>query len=172
MKDIVKAINQDKNTKTSVQAVIVIVGLILVMFFAWKVLGVIEARVYEVDASIYTENTEVNYTIESVSWSETGVMISGWCLVPEEDIKYAEMHLLIESNGVYYQVPTMLIERKNVTDLYDDGYNYDYSGFYSLIDFQNFKIEENQDFNMYMIYNSNGREDIINLNTTLRGWGQ
>ena len=165
-------LNFDKETKICIQAISVIVMAILVVAIGWKLLGVLESGVRKVDITPYNENQEIEYAIENLSWSEAGVTISGWCLMPGENIDYAEMYLVLEENGVYYQVPTMIEQRDNVTELFNDGYSYGYSGFYSLIDFQRFRIEENQDFNLYMIYKNNGREDIVNLNTTLRGWGQ
>ena len=85
-----------------------------------------------------TDIYNVHYNIDKIEISNNRVIISGWSLVLDQDIKTFETNIVLRDidKDVYYVIPTSMEKRHEVSEQQntDDGneyYNYDMSGWYA-----------------------------------------
>lgn len=73
--------------------------------------------------------------IDGFGDEEDTISLSGWCIVSGEDIGYANYYVVFHNiaEDSYYRVNTVYKQRADVTAYFNDGYNYDNSGFYTRV---------------------------------------
>ncbi len=126
------------HSKRFVAAFFVVMGVIYAV--CWMVLVRNENRIYTLkpedvvlsDASGYGFNVEnVDWEKDEISITEDYVYISGWLVKPGEQSDKVAIKIVLKdlNTGEYFVVPTEVTVRSDVTDLYNDGNEYDYCGF-------------------------------------------
>lgn len=121
----------DKNLVTSRMAGIfgVCVFLFLLFLFWWN------QRIPPVDVSNCRQDAG-HLTYECTKTYGSGyVQLEGYAYVPGADITYAKTTVLIynPADDTYYALPTGCVKMTDVTKNANDGYNYDYCGFKSVV---------------------------------------
>lgn len=96
------------------------------------------------------------------------LQISGWLIKRGENSKGINLRIVLNNTdtGEYLLLPTMLAQRADVTSAYNDGHNYDNSGFsvclpLSAVDFDNF------DYSLMALYSLNGDACLIDLDVDI-----
>lgn len=96
-----------------------------------------EMRIEAVDVSGLTiPKDEAAMDVRTASYAKdaygnNSVSIKGWCVLKGRETAPIAIHVVLKdrSDGTYYQLPTTIVKRENVTKKMDDGVNYDNSGF-------------------------------------------
>lgn len=112
---------------------------------------------------------ECSYEEDSNPLTRDRLKISGWLIKRGEDTARVTLRIVLNNinTGEYLLLPTTLLQRGDVTSAYDDGHNYDNSGFsvnlpLSVIDF------ENVNYSLMALYSLNGEEHLIDLDTDIQ----
>jgi uncharacterized membrane protein len=79
------------------------------------------------------------YNIEEISSELDPIYCSGWAFIPKENSANSTIIIILESDIIMYAIPTVNVQRKDVTSYFNQNMNYDNSGFYSKIDKQKLK---------------------------------
>lgn len=84
----------------------------------------------DVSTCQYVSGDEFKYCIDECSLENNG-NITGWLIKPGEDMNTVAIKVVFkQKNGdKAYVIPTMMQERKDVSEAMLDGKKYDYSGF-------------------------------------------
>ena len=106
--------------------------LLLCLFLSWS-----ETRIYRIDVSELTKLEEgVTVAIDNNTYikdyyGDESIAINGWCIVNGRKTAPVALHVLLRDakRDEYYEVPTTIVSRPDVTELINDGTNYDNSGF-------------------------------------------
>lgn len=95
--------------------------------------------------------------VDTFSDKNNNVILKGWCLKEEENIGYANYNIVVHGlySDKYYQIRTGYTRRDDVTEVYDDGYNYGNSGFYVNIVKENLPSDRYEICLWYCVNNNN-----------------
>lgn len=146
------------------------VSLILVVGL-WKLLIWNETRAVEYE---YAGNISANdylFYIEKVKYNADMINVRGWFLKKGEDIGTAIQHVVIRDidSGKCYKLSTKAESREDVTQSINDGHNYDMSGFNAYTDIKGI-MSDSRDYELYILDENNGRNELVSLGITVRGW--
>ncbi len=141
-----------------VVAVFLLVGLIfsMLLFFNYDTIQAFQPEGYPPDEG------QVHVTIDSIVSKNGYIEMSGWALKPGEDIKQAESFFVLrnEDTGEYYRVKTGTEERKDVTEMLDDGNIYDYAGVSTSVD-ATALLKEGRRFRVLLAFQNNGEKLLV-----------
>lgn len=146
-----------------------VAGFVSVVFSVFSVLFLLlvfflNQRVEVIDISACDRNSaeKVIFKIEEFDDSYDFISITGYAYIPGESIDYSNIQVLAHDmkKQVYYKLPTEIVLKKEITQGMNDGYNYDYSGFKSVV-YKN-KIPTN--CNIAILYRCNDNNILVEDN--------
>ena len=134
-------------------------------------------EIKEIDVSTYIKDNIKNYSynIDEFYYEDSNiylkddiVKISGWIVKPNIEVKDISIKVVFQDMVTkrYYQLPTLMISRNEVTSFVDDGYNHQYSGFSMNVKYD--RLDRNTDYKVYILYSINGNTYLVDLNSTLK----
>lgn len=105
---------------------------------------------------------KVEFEIEKFDDSYDFISITGYAYIPGESIDYSDIQVLAHDmeKQVYYKLPTEVILRNEITQGMNDGYNYDYSGFKSVV----YKKEIPKNCSIAILYRCNSNNILVEDN--------
>lgn len=129
---------------------ILILGIILIIllceFLSWNEMKI--ERIQDSNYKMIESNSSIvcieNAYYKQLRKNEISLYIEGWCILKNRATQPVAMFIILkDKNDNMYKLPTSIIRREDVTQVIDDGINYDNSGFrvnmicsYSQIDFR------------------------------------
>lgn len=122
--------------------------------------GSLEECLFTIDG----KQIEVPYNIDYCNDDLNNFSISGWIALLEGNPVNSNYSLLLSSENKQYKLRLEEVERKDVTQYLNNGYNYDYSGFSGNCTSQ--YIEKGK-YNLYILIESEDNNYILNINKTL-----
>lgn len=97
-------------------------------------------------------------TLDKVS--QDNFEISGWIIKKKENIKNISINIMLKDDNKFYVLPTKIEKREDVTQKFNDGTNYDFSGFRAYLK----KPKGIKKSRIYILLKINGRSRIIKTN--------
>ena len=142
--------------------------LFLCLFLSWR-----ETRIYRVDVSGLSKMEEgATVTIDSKNYikdyyGNESINIDGWCIINGRKTAPVAMHVLLRDpkRDEYYEVPTTIVSRSDVTELINDGTNYDNSGF--SVSLKNCSLHRRK-YEIYIRYESGDDDYLIPTSKQIR----
>lgn len=141
---------------------------ILLAFFFCNVLSLVFILTYQQDNTIvkkyYVEEVNLNvdeyyYGLDPVKIEKNQLIISGWVVKKNSDLNYISRSiLLIDENNNYYKMNTVKQDR-NLTEFYNNGFNYDYGGLIAQCSILQFK--EGSKFKIAILVNEQNGESYL-----------
>lgn len=125
-------------------------------------------RVYPIRiAKIDTENI-VNWKIEEVIFSEDYISLIGWALIKGDEVRSFDTSIVLKNINSYeaFEIPTVLVVRGDLNDIFTDEKDYSNNGFYSKVN-RNLIDIDNNSFKIYIKYFNNHYELYVNTNMIL-----
>jgi len=123
-----------KNFVIGFLTVTLIIIAIVCKFLSWN-----EMRIDKVDIRGIPEISSAEgaiFNIENAYYEKNGIegeklTVSGWCIIQGREAKPVAMHILIKNTntGECYKMPTVIITREDVTAHFNEGIDYNCSGF-------------------------------------------
>lgn len=142
---------------------------ILFIFLLCKALSWYEMRIIPINVDSYSmigADDGVEYYLdyayfENNNNKSNSIVIAGWCVILGKQTNPIAIHVLLkdESNN-YYQLPTSMEQRAEVTKHFDDNVNYDNSGFSVNIDTSFFNFNEEQ-YEIVLLYEQNMQKSLV-----------
>lgn len=104
---------------------------------------------------------DVDYAIDSVLITED-VKIQGWAMVLGEVINIADCNVMLvgEESKEVFILPTMIVERADLTEVFQDGTDYTKAGFLANIAKDRLSLDK-EDYRIYLEYLTNRRRDLV-----------
>lgn len=134
-----------------------VIGAILMGVLLIVLLGLyMYKNSYRTIDELNVQNIDVKKDLE-VSSDENYFYLRGWSCILGESILDVDVSLILwdEEEQKGYLIPTKLQERPDVTTHFNDGYNYDNSGFVAVI--RKDKLKEKK-YKVYIRYQNNDCE--------------
>lgn len=166
--------------QTRERIICMIVLGVIVMLLIWIMLVDNSTRIKKLKAeNIVTSQLSDGYTVclDQLEYQDDGIyltkdmlVVSGWLIKNGESMDNIQLKIVMKNcgTGEYYMLPTTQLQRKDVTELFNDGYNYNNSGF-SVRVFQR-KIDlQNQRYELMAVYAFNGEAVLIDLEQAVGG---
>lgn len=164
-------------TRQTVARMIVMGIVVLIIIQQFLVYNCI--KIQEIDSNIASMKRlsdgytfaldECLYEGDSSPLTRDRFKITGWLIKRGEDTARVTLRIVLNNidTGECLLLPTTLLQRGDVTSAYDDGHNYDNSGFsvnlpLSVIDF------DNVNYSLMALYSLNGEEYLIDLDTDIK----
>lgn len=96
--------------------------------------------------------------------------ISGWIIRPKNNSLNSSFQIILKniSTSEWSFIKTNSFSRKEVTDYFHDGFNYDNSGFSSSTKLDNFSLNQPSNYEIYIMYFDNLGKNVIYLNQNLQ----
>lgn len=109
----------------------------------------------------------IDYYIDEVNYTHNAITIQGWAIKKGENIDVSECYIVLKdtSSGEYMKIPTKIISRGDLTEYFNDGFNYDYSGFFAKV--LDKKLNKNSDFDIYILYQNNNEKYLIDTQMSI-----
>lgn len=151
---------------------------VMLLTLIWILLVCNSTGIKKIDGGLYeVKNLNEGYVLcldnvqheyEDTPLVNDSLRISGWMIKPGEDTNSVRMRIVLrdDDTGEYLVLPTALLQRPDVTANYDDGHNYDVSGFEVKISPRKIDLE-NSKYMLMMLYFLNGEEFLIELNQAI-----
>lgn len=113
-----------------------LLGILLITVLSCWVLykDISRVEVFSAEGQAAPREGGLRYCLDEIRDSGTDLSIQGWAYEEEEDTEYFDCAIVLrqEETGLYYRMPTSLVERKDVTEAYGEGkQNYDHAGFFA-----------------------------------------
>ena len=126
-----------------------------------------ESYIHKVEIVNYAPDNILEYCIDSVEMDEY-ITVNGWSYVPGENINTYDCNILLQEIGTenIYILPTTMVDRTDVTQSYDDGYNYNHSGFMARARLGQFNYA-NKDYEIIIRYFNNENEYYVKTSKTV-----
>lgn len=144
--------------KKSIALIIVLAYLVFMTFWA---IMIHDDKIIRVDdlsgVSLAAESDHIMSTIDEASYEDERIYVRGWIM--QRGVTPTQINVSValkgENSNNYIIVPTKSVERTDVTEYFDDGTNYDRSGFMAMINPQIYKTLLNDDYyEIYIVYNT------------------
>ena len=101
------------------------------------------------------------YNIDSLDKvNQDNFEISGWVIKKKENIKNISINIMLKDDNKFYGLPTKIEKREDVTQKFNDGTNYDFSGFRAYLK----KPKRIKKSRIYILLKINGKSRIIKTN--------
>lgn len=153
------------------RGILIFLALFCVLFLCvWQFFKWYELRCfpYAYDADLIVEK-DFEFNIDNVSLTQGGVEITGWLLKKGHEPKEIEEYVLLKEvdGNQCIKIPTQIILRDDLNNNQDEV-DYSMCGFYALATHKN--IDINKDYEICMLYETDGENCIVPLNTTTKRW--
>lgn len=111
--------------------VIFIVIMLVCAFFSWHEMRIVNMDTEDLPMIDYEVDHTLTFDKFIFEPNDNEINLEGWCVVEGASTGPIEIQVLLkEIDGENcYCLPTSLQKRPDVTQFFDDGNNYDYSGF-------------------------------------------
>lgn len=120
------------------------------------------SNIHEVNTSELDFSTQFKCNIDEVKeLDHNHLCITGWAIKEKENIERIECYIALKNKNTkkVYKIKTRRIDRPDVTEFYNDGFNYNGSGFAAVLDKQKF---EKGSYEIVIIYRNN-QNNILGL---------
>ena len=156
---------------------------IVLIMIGCKLLVWHEMRIKKIDVKdVKIENTAMEHQLElekimneyDYNEHKNRITISGWLVKQGIDTKQVSIKVVLKNTITeeFYELPTSIVARNDITEKFDDGVNYDNSGFRVSVPYGNKLIDlEKYDYEIFLHYNIYEDEYLLPTNTTLKTWG-
>ena len=146
-----------------------IIILFLFVFAAWRILVWNDTRIKIIDFSSLISvsgNDLYDYELEKVDVDDS-IRIQGWVIERGKSSLRVEIYVILAETAARrgLLLPTTVVKREELTAAYNDGTNYDWSGFEVLIPNRNPIDIGHHDYQIMLLVNFQGKERLINT-----GW--
>lgn len=120
----------------------------------------------ETDAQI-TEDAVV-YAVDSIQVTED-VKIQGWAMIRGETMENVDCNVVLigEESGEKRILPTMIIERNDLTEVFPDGISYAEAGFLANVKKDRLSLEK-EDYQIWLEYLTNGHKSLVPTDKKVR----
>ena len=118
-----------------------------------------------------TDNVWINMgdcEFEEKGYEPDSIRINGFAIIHGKATELIEINVLLkdEQTGEYWELPTEIVPRPDVTECVNDGVNYDYSGF--SVDFSSSKMNfESHDYSVYLLYSANNETYLLDCEMSI-----
>jgi hypothetical protein len=94
--------------------------------------------------------------------------VRGWFLIEGYQSSTVTMHILLKNRVTNdcYELPTAILTRTDVTESFDDGINYDNSGFYASTYSKKFDFESTS-YEIAILYETGGNQYLYNTGSVV-----
>ncbi len=118
-------------------------GTVIILLLAIILTGILSSVIIFLDnnrieredvSNMIVNNGEINYNIDLIDKDDLKyVNIQGWASKLGNSISIVECYVCVKDikDNEYYRINTMKVIRTDVTDYFNDGFNYDNSGFFA-----------------------------------------
>lgn len=123
--------------------------------------------VREVDITDMEPNQEnVSFCIDAISDNNNYISVRGWAFKKGISISTVECYVGVvnEESGDCYRVNTVKEDRTDVTSAYNDGFDYDKSGFYTLF---NKRLLREGNYEICLLYYSDNNNTFVPTGTKI-----
>lgn len=112
---------------------------------------------------------EKNYKFKNTNEVLDSIYIKGWFYKNNQDTNNVVLKVLLKDSITkqWYTLDTKTQPREDVTKFFNDGHNYDNSGFIANIPSEFISNIEDHNFEIYILYRQNDLESLVNLNQFL-----
>ncbi|NFO13794.1 hypothetical protein FDB34_06160 [Clostridium botulinum] len=166
MKNIKKIFCGEINKKfiISMLSLLIFISFILSFFIYYENQRV---NVIDFDKAMVENSSEISYFIDNIIVGEKSSSIQGWAIKPGEDIEVVECYVVLNKVGSnkYLKLNTNIEKRLDLNSAFNDGYSYENGGFFAKI--LNKKLEKNCDYDIYLLYQNNNENYLINTQRKL-----
>lgn len=140
--------------------------LFLSILFSFAV-AVDRGKIRRWTEALVTEDI-VSYVIDSVQVTEN-VTIQGWALILGEETETVDCNVMLvgEESGERWVLPTMVMERNDLTEAFLDGVDYSKAGFLANIQKDRLSLDR-EDYRIYLEYLTNGHSYLVPTNQMVR----
>ncbi|MCI8641964.1 MAG: hypothetical protein HFG79_00545 [Lachnospiraceae bacterium] len=170
-----------QNIKT-IKLFMIVMSILLLLGWMGLVWNENAIREMDLDNIIFAEDSDGYLVcVDSLKRSEDGVTLtenyielSGWMIRSGESVRDVSIKIIFRNmdTNEYLIIPTTVVERRDVTQYFNDGCNYDNCG-YSVKIRKSRKINvELYDYEVYALYTLNGNTKLVPFRTTLKTWGE
>lgn len=137
-----------------------VIGILFVSLLFSFAVAADRGRVRTETTAQVVENM-VSYVIDSVQITED-IQIQGWALILGEEIESVNCNVMLigEESGKQWILPTMVIERMDLTEAFSDGTDYSKAGFLANIRRERLSLEK-EDYRIYLEYLTNGHSYLV-----------
>ena len=120
----------------------------------------------DLDTPIQT-SIPLEYNIEQIDYGNYTIGIKGYAFILGEDTEYFNTQLVLHDTTTdnNYLIKTSFQQRCDLTTLYNDGYNYDNSGFYARFFISS--VEKKHKYIIYLLTYKKNQYNIINTGKEL-----
>lgn len=129
-------------------------------------------KITRINISEYSEEVPENldYAIEDYVINNNILQVNGWVREIGKEITIYDISVVLHDveNGIFFELPTQYIERKDVTEFFNDGINYDNSGFISRSFITDFDLERKQ-YEACIAYRSDNSHIMVHTNLFVGG---
>lgn len=117
--------------------------------------------------AVITEDV-VTYVIDSVKITED-VQIQGWAMILGEELESVNCNVMLvgEQSKTQWILPTMTIDRNDLTEAFLDGTDYAKAGFFANIKKSRLSLEK-EDYRIYLEYLTNGHSYLVPTDQMVR----
>ncbi len=155
---------------------------IVILYAGWSLMVWDDTRIKDfVLASVPAAESEDDhiFRIESIRRGDDGIsitkdriVIDGFIVRKGWPASRAAIHIILKNTetGQCYELPTTVVMRTDVTELLDDGNNYNMSGFHTDIPEGGVIDTEKYDYEICALFDVNNIPRIVASGTTVRTW--
>lgn len=144
-----------------------IIGILFISVFVSYAVAADRGQIRTSTKAQLIENT-VSYAIDSVQVAED-VKIRGWALILGEEMKTVDCNVMLigEESGKQWILPTMVVDRNDLTETFLDGTDYAKAGFLANIRKDRLDLEK-EDYRIYLEYLTNGHLYLVATDQKVR----
>ena len=124
-----------------------------------------ESLGYEID-----DSSKYSWCIDHISYNNKYVLVVGWFFKKGIDIDSNKVSIVFRDIGTNEMIvlPTLTLKRSDITRVFNDGHNYDYSGFKAEIPYSSLIDFDKTNYQIYVLYHDINGDKLINLNEVLK----
>ncbi len=149
-----------------------IIIMFLFVFAAWRILVWNDTRIEIIDFSSLisaSENDLYDYKLEEIDIDDS-IRIRGWVIERGKSSLPVEIYVILAEAAAKrgLLLPTTIVKREELTAEYDDGLNYDWSGFEVLIPHRDQIDLTRSNYQILLLVSIQGKKRIIETGRALR----
>lgn len=135
--------------------------LILITVIYFVIYKQNKITIKKVDVTESVVNTSSQYAIDEIEVNGKIISISGWIVDPEVEVKRFETYVLLknETTQEYFKVPTMMKERADLNQSFNNGIEHKNSGFFARGKLSSF--QQGDIYRVYLWYKNNDFDILI-----------
>lgn len=147
---------------------IAIVVLILITLAFCFLIYTDMGHVKVITVSQFSDRENISFSVDSKGVNNDIVEISGWALEKGQNINTYDTSVALKEkdSDKIYILPTQLVNREDVTKFFNDGFNYDASGFLSRA-YTSKLSDSDTKYEIVLLIKNNGKDYVIDTEQTL-----